>query len=187
MSAAMPLGLAPNIFWPVAAGLGTAALMLSVPLFARRRQQRLAELRGGATQRYFEERRELEGYGGDADTGISAATVGQAILAGLWVGGGAALVFNLPEALMPLVNLIFAVMVLPITAVQGWRTWREAQPDPRGMIMSPARHDTTARAERRKLAGKIAGTLATAVVPVFLAWLMLRDTDAMFAALESLW
>lgn len=176
----MPFGLSGHFFWASIIGAGGAALALLSPVFAQRRQRRLKAILNGAPERYFEERRELEAYTSEETERFSKRTILSALALGgflfAWIEWG----MQVPDHFMPAIGLVFAAMGFVSAALQARRQWRDTEPDPRSMILSPAPGDKVARAERLKRIGSILPSLAMALfglmvalpgLPVLIEWL----------------
>jgi hypothetical protein len=157
-----------DIFWAGAAGVVTFVGILAAPFVHRwrlaRHARRLEARQHRGYDRYYEELRELETWVPQGRTALDVRTILVAPLMAGWLG---LLVYAL---LRPDAGQLTAVMTLVgaggglIAAVwQGYRIWRDAQPDPRAQIISPARDDADARERRIALWRHIASTVVLAV------------------------
>ena len=160
-------GIPSDIVWAGAAGAATFAGALAAPFVHRWRMRRHA-LRLEARQhrgydRYYEELRALEAWPPQGRSEFDART----ILGALFAGGFLALVvytWRRPdtEYLMQGLALALAAFGLVAAAWQGFCIWRDAQPDPRRQIMSPAAGDANARERRIELWRRVGSTVALA-------------------------
>jgi len=168
--------VSPDIVWAGAAGAVMFVGTLAAPFVHRWRMRRHA-LRLEARQhrgydRYYEELRDLEAWPPQGRAAFDAKT----ILGALCAGGFLALVvytWRRPDAeyLMQMLVLAVAAFGLVAAAWKGFCIWRDAQPDPRRQIMSPAPGDATARERRIELWRQVGSTAALAAGSFMMALL----------------
>ncbi|WP_145960959.1 hypothetical protein [Sphingosinithalassobacter portus] len=182
----MILGIPSDIFWAGLAGLIAIMIVVAGPLHARHRAARIAALRGGAAERYFQERRSLEAYSSDLETHWTPKLIRTALVTGLFVSGWTLLGWDLPDPLLPLATLALAGFGFAAALRNAWRIWRDAQPDPRHVVISPAHHNVAARTEGRTLLARIAGVVAIGALTLALASFSMRDLPDSIAYLKAL-
>jgi hypothetical protein len=171
---ALALNIPQEAVWPTLIGAGLLLVALAEPVITRVRLRfhayRLsARLRRGHDS-YFEELRELQAWQPEGATAFSIGLVGKAML--LALGGGAyAYVLFHPnsDALVPPFMLAVAVVAMGGALWQGFTIWRDAQPDPRAQIMSPAPGDAAERDRRIALWGRIGRTVGLAALSLVAA------------------
>lgn len=174
MTRAMPLTLPNELLWAAAGGGAMLAFALAAPFVnrwrVRRHALRLEARRQRGHDRYHEELRSLEAWPPEGDTAFNARTVLGA-LAGAVLVALLAYAWARPDAdrLEPLVGIAIATCGLAAALWQGFGIWREAQPDPRQQIISPAHHDHEARERRHALWGRIGSVVALAAVSFVIA------------------
>jgi hypothetical protein len=165
-----------DIFWASAAGAVTFVGILMAPFLHRwrlaRHARRLEARQHRGYDRYYEELRELETWVPQGRTALDVRTIlGAPLMAG-WLG---LLVYALlrPDSdhLMAVLTLAGAVFGLIAAARQGCRIRRDAQPDPRAQIISPAHDDADERERRFALLRQIGSTIVLAVGSFALAFL----------------
>jgi len=164
-----------DIFWAGAAGVVTFVGILAAPFLHRwrlaRHARRLEARQHRGYDRYYEELRELETWVPQGRTALDARTILVAPLMAGWLGLGVyALLRPDAEHLMAVLTLAGATGGLIAAAWQGCRIWRDAQPDPRAQIISPARDDADARERRFALWRQITSTVVLAVGSFALAF-----------------
>lgn len=180
MTSAMPFALSNELLWAAAGGGAMLAFVLAEPFITRwrvrRHALRLEARHRRGRDRYYEELRSLEAWPPEGHTAFNASTVLRA-LAGAALFALLAYAWARPDAdrLEPLVALALAACGLAAALWQGFGIWRDAQPDPRQQIISPAHHDQDARERRNTLWGRIGSTVALAAGSFLIALFSARD------------
>ena len=174
MTRALALDMPQEAVWPTLIGAAVLLVALAEPVITRARLRlhawRLSVRRRRGHDSYFEELRELEAWKPEGATVFSIRQVGTALL--LALGGGAfAYVLFHPDSdmLMPQFTLAAATVAMAGALWQGFTIWRDAQPDPRAQIMSPAPGDAVERRRRTELWGRIGSTVGLAALSLVMA------------------
>lgn len=182
MTRALALDIPQEAVWPTLIGATLFLAALVEPVFTRVRLRfhawRLsARLRRGHDS-YFEELRELQEWEPQGATTFSIGLVGKALLIAL---GGAAFAYVLfrpdSDTLMPQFTLALAVVAMGSALWQGFTIWRDAQPDPRTQIMSPARGDAAEYERLRALRWRIGSAVGAAAFSLLAALVSVGRLD----------
>lgn len=180
MTAAMLLGMPREMLWAGVAGAAILAASFAAPLVTRWRMRRHA-LQVEARDRrghdlYHEERRALEAWPPAGRVEFDAETVVRSLVAAAFATLAVyALLHANSRQLVPAVGLLGAACGLAAAIWQGFGIWRDAQPDSRAQIMSPAHHDAEARTRRNALWGRIGSTVGLAAGSFLIALVFAGD------------